>query len=136
MVEFGGHLFDIPIIYTDPNAGEFDEKYTQGPDTVLVPSSYFHDSRDVQNRESCPTADPSVVHPSDPNFHGQSQDLETATDQHYNDNPTPASEPSAVVENTYKPMPMQQPPARQSDNPSTIETNDPYTKTIPQNEPS
>ena len=28
--EFGGHLFDIPIIYTDPNAIDFDESYTQG----------------------------------------------------------------------------------------------------------
>ena len=25
--EFGGHLFDIPIIYTVPNAIEFDESY-------------------------------------------------------------------------------------------------------------
>ena len=28
--EFGGHLFDIPIVYTDPNAIDFDESYTQG----------------------------------------------------------------------------------------------------------
>ena len=41
--EFGGHLFDIPIIHTDPNAIDFDESYTQGPDTVIVPLSYFHD---------------------------------------------------------------------------------------------
>ena len=39
----GGHLFDIPIIYNDPNAIEFDESYTQGPDTVIVPRSHFHD---------------------------------------------------------------------------------------------
>ena len=25
--EFGGHLFDIPILYTDPNAIDFDESY-------------------------------------------------------------------------------------------------------------
>ena len=30
--EFGGHLFDIPIIYTDPNAIDFDENHTQGSD--------------------------------------------------------------------------------------------------------
>ena len=42
--EFGGQLFDMPIIYTDPNANDFDESYTQGPDTVIVPRFYFHDS--------------------------------------------------------------------------------------------
>ena len=39
--EFGGHLFDIPIIYTDPNATDFDEGNTQGPNTVIVPRPYF-----------------------------------------------------------------------------------------------
>ena len=58
--EFGGHLFDIPIIYTDPNAIDFDESYTQGPDTVIVPRSYSYDSSDGQNRESRPLSDPSV----------------------------------------------------------------------------
>ena len=58
-----GHLLDIPIIYTDPNAIEFDKSYTQGPDTVIVPRSYFHDSSDGQNRETCPTSDPSVLQP-------------------------------------------------------------------------
>ena len=37
--KFGGHLFDIPIIYTDPNKIDFDECFTQGPDTVIVPRS-------------------------------------------------------------------------------------------------
>ena len=37
--EIGGHLFDIPIIYTDPNAIDFDDSHTQGPDTVFVPRS-------------------------------------------------------------------------------------------------
>ena len=69
--EFGGHLFDIPIIYTDPNAIDFDESHTQGPDTVIVPRSYFHDSSDGQNRETCPTSDPTVLHPSNPKSHGQ-----------------------------------------------------------------
>ena len=58
--EFGGHLFDSPIIYTDPNAFDFDESYTQGPDTVIVSRSYFHDSSDGQHRESRPISDPSV----------------------------------------------------------------------------
>ena len=60
-VEFGGHLFDIPIIYTDPNAIDFDESYTQGPDTVIVLRSYFHDSNDGQSRETCPNSDPPVL---------------------------------------------------------------------------
>ena len=40
-VEFGGHLFELPILYTDPNAIVFDESYTQGPDIVPVPRSFF-----------------------------------------------------------------------------------------------
>ena len=60
--EFGGDLFDILIIYTDPNSIDFDESYTQGPDTVIVPRSYFHDSNDGQKRETGPTVDPSAVH--------------------------------------------------------------------------
>ena len=32
--DFGGHLFDIPIIYTDPNAIDFDESYTN--DQILL----------------------------------------------------------------------------------------------------
>ena len=39
--EIGGHLFDIPIIYTDPNAINFDESHGRGPDNVFVPSSIF-----------------------------------------------------------------------------------------------
>ena len=35
-VEFGGHLFDFPIIYTDPNAIDFDESYTH--DQILLVS--------------------------------------------------------------------------------------------------
>ena len=52
--EFGGHLFDIPTIYTDPNTIDFDESHTQGPDTVIVPRSYFHDSINGQNKEIRP----------------------------------------------------------------------------------
>ena len=82
--ESGGRLFDIPIIYTDPNANEFDEKYRQGADTVIVPRSYFHDSTDGQNGKTCPTSDPSVGLPSNLKLHGQSQDVETATDLGHN----------------------------------------------------
>ena len=39
--DFGLHLFDIPIIYTDPNAIDFDDSRTQGPDTVINPRSFF-----------------------------------------------------------------------------------------------
>ena len=52
---------------TDPNAVEFDEGYTQGPDAVFLSRSYFHDSSGGQNRDICSTSDPSVVHPSNPN---------------------------------------------------------------------
>ena len=66
--KFGGHLFDTPIIYTDPNAIDFDKCYTQGPYTAIVPRSYFHGSSDGQNRETCPTSDPSVLPFSRPKF--------------------------------------------------------------------
>ena len=56
-----GHPDDFPTMYASPSAFDFDESYTQGPDTVIVPRSYFHDSRHGQNRESCQTFDPSVV---------------------------------------------------------------------------
>ena len=66
-VEIGGHLFDFPIIYTDPNPSDFDKSHTQGPDTAIVPRCYFHESSDGQNRETCPASDPSIVHPSNLN---------------------------------------------------------------------
>ena len=103
-VEFGGHLFDIPIIYTDPNAIDFDESCTQGPDTVIVPRSCFHDSSDGQNQETCPFSHPSVLRPSNLQSNGQSQDTETTTDLTYNDSSKQISEPSADTENAYKPM--------------------------------
>ena len=84
--EFGGHLFDIPIIYTDPNAIDFDDSHTEGPDTVIVPRSYFHDSNNGQNRETCPISDPSVPQTPKPKLNGQSQDIETTTNLTQNDN--------------------------------------------------
>ena len=71
--EFRSYMFDIPIIYTDLNARDFDE-------TVFVPRCCFHDSSDGQNQETCPASDPSAVHLSNMISHCQSQDLETATD--------------------------------------------------------
>ena len=132
--EFGGHLFDIPIIYTDPSAIDFDESYTQGPDTVIVPRSYFHDASDGQNRETRPTFDPTVLLPSTPKSLCQSQDIETTTDLTHTDNSKQTSEPSTDTEFACEPMP--QPPSRQCDTPSTLEINDPTTENFPQSEPS
>ena len=132
--EFGGHLFDIPIIYTDPNAIDFDESHTQGPDTVIVPRSYFHDSSDGQNREICPISDSSVPRTLMPKSNGQSQDNETTIDLTHNDNSKRTSEPSTDAEITCKPV--TQPTSTQSDTPSTLEINDPTTEMIPQTEPS
>ena len=113
--EFGGHLFDIRIIYTDPNAIDCDESHTQGPDTVIVPRSYFHGSSDGRNPETYLNSDPIVLHPSNPKSHDQSQDIESAADRTHNDNSKQTSEPSTDTETAYEPMP--QPPSRQSDNP-------------------
>ena len=132
--EFGGHLFDIPIIYTDPNAIDFDNSHTQGPDTVIVPRSYFHDSSNGQSRETCPISDPPVPQNSTPKSNGQSQDIETTIDLTHNDNSKRTSEPSTDTETTCEPM--TQPPLGQSDTPSTFEINDPTTEDIPQTEPS
>ena len=132
--EFGGHLFDIPIIYTDPNAIAFDESHTQGPHAVFVPRSYFHDSSDGQNKETRPISDPSMAHRSKPKSPGQSQDVETATDLGHNDSSEQISESSTDSENAYETTP--QPTSRQSDNPSALDINDPNTENIPQNEPS
>ena len=132
--EFGGHLFDIPIIHTDPNAIDFDDSHTQGPDTVIVPRSYFHDSSDGQNRETCPISDPPVPHSLTPKSNGQSQDIETTISPAHNDNSKRSSEPSTDTETTFEPM--TQPPLGHSDTPSTFEINDPTTEDIPQTQPS
>ena len=132
--EFGGHLFDIPVIYTDPNAIDFDESYTQEPDTVIVPRSYFHDSSNCQNRETCPVSDPFVSQTSKLKSNGQSQDIEITTDLTHNDTSKQTPEPSTDTETECEPMP--QSPSRYNDNPSTFEINIPTTENIPQNEPS
>ena len=121
-------------MYTDPNAIDFDKSYTHGPDTVIVRRSYFIGSSDVQNGETCPTSDASLVHPSNLISHGQSQDIETATFLGHNISSKQISEPSTDTETAYEPM--QQTTSKQSNNPSTLQINDPTSKTNPQNEPS
>ena len=95
--EFGGHLFDIPIIYTDPNAIDFDESHTQGPDTVIVPRSYFHDSSNGQSREVCPNSDPTLLQFSNPKLNSHTQDIETTTDHAQNDKSEQIFEPCAKL---------------------------------------
>ena len=132
--EFGGHLFDITIIYTDPNAIDFDDSHTQGLDTVFVPRSYLHDSSNGQNRETRPISDPSVTRTLTPKSNGQSKDIETTTDLAHNDNSKRTSEPSTDTETTSEPM--TQPQLGHSDTPSAFEINDPTTEDIPQTQPS
>ena len=132
--EFGGHLFDIPIIYTDPNAIDFDESHTQGPDTVIVPRSYFHDPSNGQNREIRPIPDPPVPQTLTPTSNDQSQDNETTIDLTQNDNTKHIYDSSTDTEITCEPTP--QPPSKQCDSPTTLEINDPTTKNIRQTESS
>ena len=132
--EFDGHLFGIPIIYTDPNAIDFDDSHTQGPNTVIVPRSYFHDSNNGQNKEICSISDPSAPQHLTPKSNGQSKDVETTTDLTENDNAKHIYESITDTENTCEPM--TQPPLGQSDTPPTFEINDPTTEDIPQTEPS
>ena len=94
--EFGGHLFDIPIIYTDPHAIDFDDSLIQGPDTVIVRRSYFHDSHDGQNWETCPTFDPPTPQNLTPKSNGQNPDIETTIDLTHNDISKRTSEMSQV----------------------------------------
>ena len=130
--EFGGHLFDIPIIYTDPNAIDFDERHTQGPDSVIVPRSYLHDSSDGQNREIGPVSDPSVPQTLMPKSNGQNQDTETTTDLTQNDNAKHIYESSTDAEITCKPV--TQPPLMESDTSSTLDSYNPTAENIPKKE--
>ena len=84
--------------------------------------------------ETCPTSDPFVVHPSNLKPNGQSQDIETTTDLAQDDSSEQTSEPSTDSKTACELMP--QPPSRQSDNPPTLEINDPTTEMIPQDKPS
>ena len=130
--DFGGNQFDIPIIYTDPNATDFDESHTQGPDTVIVPRSYFHDSSNGQNRETRPIYDPSVTRTLTPKSNGQSQDIETSTDLIQNDNAKHISESSTDAEITCKPVTKT--PSMQSDTSSTLDSNNPTAEKVPKKE--
>ena len=130
--EFGGHRFDIPIIYTDPNAIDFDDSHTQGLDTVIVPPSYFHVSSDGQTRETCPISDPSVPRTLTPTSNGQNQDIETSTNLIQNDNAKHIPDSSTDAEITCKPV--RQPPPMQSDTSSTPHSNNPTAENIPKKE--
>ena len=130
--EFGGHLFDIPIIYTNPNAIDFDENRTQGPDTVIVPRSYFHDSSDGQKRKIRPTSDPPVPRSLTPTSNGQNEDIETSTDLTQNDNTKHIHDSSTDAEITCKPV--TQPPLMESDTSSTLDINNPTNENIPKKE--
>ena len=121
--EFGEHLFDIPIIYTDPNAIDFDESHTQGPDTVIVPRSYFHDSSNSQNGETCSISDLSVSQTPKPKLNGQSKDIETTTDLTQIDNAKHIYVSITDAEITCKLV--TQPPLTQSDTSSTLDSNNP-----------
>ena len=127
--EFGGHLFDIPIIYTDPNAIDSGDSHTQGPDTAIVPRSYLHDSNNGQNSVTYPISNPPVPEMLTSKSNGQSQDIETTIDLTRNDNSKRTSEPSTDTETACEPM--SQPPLGQTDTPSTFEINDPTTEDIP-----
>ena len=109
----GGHQFYISILYTHPNASDFVAIHTRGPNTVIVPHSYFHDPDDGQNSETCPISDPSIVQPSNPKSQGQSQSVETATNLCHNDSSTRASESSTDIDTEYEPT--HHPPSGQSD---------------------
>ena len=127
--EFGGHLFDILIIYTDPNAIDFDDSHTQGPDTVIVQRSCFDDSSNGQNRDTCPISDPSVSQTPNPKLNGQSKDIETTTDLTQNYNAKHIYESITDAEITWKPV--TQPPSTQSDTSSTLDGNNPTAEKIP-----
>ena len=130
--EFGGHLFDIPIIYTDPNAIDFDENHTQGPDTVIVPRSYFHDSSVGQNREIRPISDQPVPQTLTPTSNGQNQDIETRTDLTQKDSTKHTYDSSTDAEITCKPV--TQPPLTKSDTSSTLDDNIHTAESIPKKE--
>ena len=131
--EFGGHLFDIPIIYTDPNAIDFDESYTQGTDTVIVACSFFKIQAMVKTGKLAPFLTHLYNYLQNLNG-GQSQGTETNIDLAQNDNSEQIFEPSTDTETTCEPT--TQPPLRQSDTPATLEIDDPTAKSIPLDEPS
>ena len=104
-MEFGGQLFDTPVICTDPNANDFNESHTQRPDTVIFPRCFFQYSSVDQNQETdCPAPDSCLVHTSVPKPYGQKQNLETATYLRYNDSSSKKSELNTDVETAYEPI--------------------------------
>ena len=93
-----------------------------------------HDSNNDQNLEIHLAFDPSTVKASNHKMNGQIQDLKTATILCFSNSPNQTSESSTDLETAYEPM--QHPPTRHRDHPSTIEMNDPTAKEVLQDEPN
>ena len=119
-------------MYTDTNAIDFDDSHTQGPVTVIVPRSNFHDSSNNQNRETRPISDPSVSQTPKTKLNGQSKDIETTTDLTQIDNAKHIYESITDAEITCKPV--TQPPLTESDTSSTLDSNNPRAENTPEKE--
>ena len=126
--EIGGHLFDFPIKYTDPNAIVL-TKVTCRDQLLLLSRAPISM---IQVRVK--TGKPFVLKSSNPKLHGQSQDIETATDLGNNDSSKQMSDSSTNTGTEYEPL--QKPSPQQSGNLLMLEINDPTTENIPKNEPS
>ena len=132
-VEFGGHLLHIPIIYIDPSAIDFDESYTQGPDTVIVQRSFFMIQAMIKIGKLAPVLSHLYCVLQIFNRMVKFQTLiPLQTHLHCNEGSKQTSESCTDTEIICDPMPP--PPIRQSDTPSMLEINDPTTENIPQNE--
>ena len=53
-LNFGTHLFEIPIKYADPNASDFDENHTQGPILLLWHAPIFMTQAMVETGKLAP----------------------------------------------------------------------------------
>ena len=67
-----------------------------------------------------------------PKSYGQNQDIETSTNLTQNDNAKHVTESSTDAEITFKPV--TQPPLMESDNSSTLDSNNPTAENIPKKE--
>ena len=83
----------------------------------------------VKTGKTCPTSDSSVLPFSKLKPNGQSQDIETTIDLHYENSSKQTFAPSRDTKNISELMP--QPPSRHSDKTSMPEINDPTTENIP-----
>ena len=125
---FGGHLFDVAVMYTNRNASDFDESHTQGPVAVIVRRSYFHDSSDGQNLETCLFPDPLDVQ-----LLNRMVNVKTYRPTSYWQFRT-KSVSGTDIGTAFNPM--QQPTSGQSDPLLTTETDNPPIEKDPQNKPN